>query len=78
MLSRRSAGRKGRAPLPQTWSASALAAGAVLAVAGMAWADDAQSGRSTVPPVTVGPVVQISGPSPFGDCTADDAETQQA
>lgn len=78
MLSRRSAGRKGRAPLPQTWSASALAAGAVLALAGMAWADDAQSGRSTVPLVTVGPVVQISGPSPFGDCTADDAETQQA
>ncbi len=31
-----------------------------------------------MPPVTVGPLVQITGPSPLGGCTADDVPGQEA
>jgi hypothetical protein len=58
--------RKGTA-LPQWRRAASIAAG-VLAAAGMAaaaWAQD-----PPVPSVNVGRLVQISGPSPFGSCTA--------
>jgi hypothetical protein len=78
MFARTTAGRKGRAALPEWRRAPALAAGAVIVLAGLAFATDLRAQNSKVPPVIVGSVVQITGESPFGDCTADDVPGQQA
>ena len=58
--------RKG-ASLPQGRRVALIAAGAIAAVgiAAEAWAQD-----PPVPSVNVGRLVQVSGPSPFGSCTA--------
>jgi hypothetical protein len=67
MPARKAGGRKSIA-LPQGRSAASIAAGVIagsLAVAAAAWAQSPD-----VPPVTVGPLVQISGPSPLTGCRA--------
>jgi hypothetical protein len=60
------------------WRSAALIAAGVITAGGLAFATDTRAQSSNVPVVTVGPVVQITGPSPFGDCTADDVEGQVA
>lgn len=75
MIARRMADRKGRS-LPW-WCCAALAG--LVASGGLALSAEAadQARRPTVPPVVVGDAVQITGPSPVGDCTADDVPTQE-
>ncbi len=75
MLACKAEARKGIA-LPQ-WHRAAVIAAGVAAVA-LTVAAEARAQSPTVPPVTVGPLVQITGPSPLGGCTADDVPGQEA
>jgi hypothetical protein len=79
MFARATTGRKGRAVLPEGRHSPYFGAGAVIVLAGLAFPTDLRAQGSTVPLVTVGPVVQVSSdPSPFTDCTADDVPGQVA
>jgi hypothetical protein len=49
---------------------------AVVVAGALALAAEARAQGSTVPPVAVGPAVQITGGNPLGGCTADDVEGQ--
>jgi hypothetical protein len=75
MLARKAEARKSIA-LPQGYRAAAVAAG-VLAGA-LAFGTEARAQGSTVPPVAVGPEVQITGGNPLLGCTADDVPGQEA
>jgi hypothetical protein len=68
MFARKTGGRKSIA-LPE-WRGAAYVAAGVIAAGGLAFATDARAQSPTVPSVNVGGLVQISGPSPFGGCTA--------
>jgi hypothetical protein len=60
------------------WRSAALIAAGVIAAGGLAFATNTRAQSPGIPPVTIGPVVQITGPSPLGDCTADDLPGQVA
>jgi hypothetical protein len=75
MLAYKAEARKSTA-LPQ-WHRAAVIAAAV-ATGALTVAAEARAQSPTVPAVTVGPLVQITGPSPLGDCTADDVPGQEA
>src|SRR5262245_5674693 len=78
MFARTTAGRRSRAALPEWRRAPALAAGAMIVLAGLAFATSVEAQSSQVPPVTQGAAVQIPGPDPFEGCTADDLAGQEA
>jgi hypothetical protein len=60
-------------PLRSCRLATMIAAGTM--AAGLAFT---LSANAESPLVTLGPLVQITGPSPFGECTADDVAGQEA
>lgn len=59
------------------WRMTAVGMAAAIGAASASFAMQARADGPTVPPVTVGDEIQISGPSPFGGCTADDVATQE-
>jgi hypothetical protein len=75
MFARNAEGRKSIA-LPQ-WHCAAAIAATVVAGA-LTIVGEARAQGPTVPPVTVGPAVQITGGNPLGGCTADDVPGQEA